>query len=99
MKLYCPPSKWSRTATAEAVQAGLDPALVLAGDRRKPYVQARWRAWERLYVAGYSYASIGATSGWHHTVIMHGCKPQMRESRIKKYYSTTTRLRAVSERS
>lgn len=99
MRFYCPPSKWVRTATAEAVQAGLCPVALLAGDRGVAFVAARWRAWSKLAEIGYSYSSIGVACGFDRTTVMYACKPQLRESRIKNYYNSRTRLRAVSERS
>lgn len=74
----CPPSKWRRIATEEAVASNLDPVAVLAGVHLRPHVYARWRAWERLISDGHSYKSIATASGFDHTTVMHGVKPDQR---------------------
>jgi hypothetical protein len=74
----CPPSKWRRIATEEAQASKLDPVAVMAGVRLRPYVQARWRAWDRLISDGHSYKSVAKASGFDHTTVMHGVKPEQR---------------------
>lgn len=74
----CSPSKWRRIATEEAHASDLDPVAVMAGVRLRPHVQARWRAWGRLISDGHSYKSVAKASGFDHTTVMHGVKPEQR---------------------
>lgn len=86
--MKCPSWIWEYRAMREAAGAGIDPVKVLAGWKTKPFVHARWRVWRELSRAGYSYGSIATVSGFHHSVVMHACKPEMRAKRldyVKKY--------------
>jgi hypothetical protein len=90
----CPQSKWRRIATEEAVASNLDPIAVMAGVRLRPYVQARWRAWSRLIDQGHSYKSVASASGFDHTTVMHGVKPEQRV-RQKHWHSTRSSSREI----
>lgn len=78
LKKGCSPNRWERTATAIAIQAGVDHIKVLAGDRRSAFVAVRWRAWRSLADAGFSYFSIGQASRFDHTTVIHACDADMR---------------------
>lgn len=87
-KLQCSKRKWERVASEEAIAAGLEPSKVLAGDRTRPYLQARWKAFQRLLDAGCSSAQIGKASGFNHTTVLHACSASMRQRRIDRYLLT-----------
>lgn len=78
--LYCPPSRWRRMASIEANSRGLCPVRLLAGDKHRVFVTARWHVWRELYVGGCSFASIARASGFDHTTIMHGLRRLRGES-------------------
>jgi hypothetical protein len=65
---------WIRVASEEAVAAGLDPVRLMAGDKARPYVKARWRAWARLREENprYSLIGIGRRTGHDHSSVRYG---------------------------
>jgi hypothetical protein len=74
VKLGCQPKIWFREATRAALEHGVDPVMVMAGERARPYVAARWTAFKRLAAKNYSFNSIGVASGFDHTTIRHAVK-------------------------
>lgn len=85
-KFYCSPGKWERMARAAAVEAGLDPVRLLAGEGDSKHLAVRWRLWRELIAAGHSYASVGRACGFHHASIRRACiighEPRMWKRRL-----------------
>jgi len=69
-----PQAAWLRIAAEEAQRSGLRLAGVLGGSKQRPYVYARWRAWQRLQdeFPRASLAGMGRTTGFDHSSVRWG---------------------------
>lgn len=70
------PSKetWVRLLEAEATTAVISAVKAFAGDRHRPFVHARWRAWSRARDLGFSVISIAEVSGFDHSSVLNGLR-------------------------
>jgi hypothetical protein len=81
-KLCCTPAIWIRTVLAVAAEYGVEPGLVLAGERAGKPAGVRWEAWRRLVARNFSYSSIGRTSGFDHTTVRHATRADVRDKQL-----------------
>ena len=72
--LCCTPAIWTREASAAATAMGLEPSRLLAGCLTRRYTICRWEAFRALERRGFSYSSIGRSSGFHHSTVLNACK-------------------------
>lgn len=57
---------------AVASKHGIEEADLYVRDRTNNISKARWEAWARCRIAGYSLKVIADLAGWDHTAVMHG---------------------------
>jgi hypothetical protein len=84
-KKYCTPYIWEKYVRAAANAAGVDAALVLAGERDRKHTAVRWSVWRDLRARGFSFYSLGKASGYDHTSVMSACasdEPPFRNSAV-----------------
>lgn len=70
-KKGCSQKRWQREVARIAAEYNIDVRSVLDRNRHIPYTKIRWEAWRSLAAEGFSMASLGTASGFHHTTIMH----------------------------
>lgn len=83
--MKCTPEIWVMAATVEAQRSNVMLSHLLGGVQTPSITPARWRAWRGLVCEGYSYYSIGQSSGFDHTSIRYGCVEQIRVERQERY--------------
>lgn len=81
-KLCCTPIIWVRTVNAVALEFGVDPVPVLAGEKAGKPAGVRWEAWRRLTARNFSYSSIGRCSGFDHSTVRYAVRGDVREKQL-----------------
>lgn len=67
---------WIDIASTQAEAARINKVKLLAGERKRVYSEARWRAWRDLMALHphISMAGMARVSGFHHTSVINGLR-------------------------